>query len=185
MVLKGLYRQQLEERNIQVSSFNSLRDSCDFALDDPQLKYLNIYEHLINNLISFRKLKAAHALSRLPLVGSLFQTLFTRDLVLYHEIMSTFLICSEQILIQLEGFPLEREACERLKKELLEQRIKVEKDIVQFEQTFKKFVSVVHTKRASLQVLEQVGKDLAHLRRDRSITNTLFLRGMAICARRK
>lgn len=104
----------------------------------------------MSNLISFKKIKIMYYFIGIPLIGKTIQRSLTRDLILTHEIISSFMICSDTILKNLDKFPISAFFIEKIKQEINSECIKAEVNIILFEKTFSKAVVVIHTKRAAL-----------------------------------
>ncbi len=73
-------------------------------------------------------------------------------------------------------YPVPPEALDQLERELLEERLKIEKDIITFEKTFSDAVSAIHTKRAAYQLIETVRKDLLRNNRNGALSGPLYFR---------
>lgn len=56
--------------------------------------------------------------------------------------------CSDQIITNLKKFPLSKKFSKKLSNDLIQEKTKIEKKIILYEKTFKKAISIVHTKRA-------------------------------------
>ncbi len=72
----------------------------------------------MSNVVSFSKLKFLFYFIGIPLIGSVIQRNLTRDLILTQEILSTFLICTDTIISNLDKFPLSSFLIEKLKEEI-------------------------------------------------------------------
>ena len=174
--LKGLVRIRMEKKNIHYITYQELINSCDFALDDPQVGKLHIFEYIKQGLFGYQKFNFLRKFLKLPILGRYAYQTISKNLTLLHEILSAFLNSTYEILENIEQFPFPLQAQIQLAQEVQEERTKAEKELIQFEKLFEQAVSVIHTKRAAYSYLEKIKAEVEAINKKHGFKKQTYLK---------
>lgn len=150
---QSLIWERFEQGHLGSEAARMLEESCNIALDNVKGQML-LWNNCYLNFTQFKTIQFFFRIQDWPLLGRLSKSFITRHLSFIYEVTTNFIICANEAKEIQENSPIKNDWLKSVVEELENDVAKAEEYQYSLLSTFDNIVEAIHTKRASITILE-------------------------------